>query len=104
MRYEDMYATPFETFRAAVQFVGLPDAPEQIRQALEHASFARLQEMERANGFAEKPLGAKSFFRRGAIGSWRDVLSEAQVARLVQDHAAVMRRFGYLDESGKPVY
>jgi hypothetical protein len=104
MRYEDMHAKPFETFRTAAQFAGLPDAPERIRQALEHASFARLQEAERANGFAEKPLGADLFFRRGQIGSWRDVLSEAQVAHLVRDHAAVMRRFGYLDESGEPIY
>jgi aryl sulfotransferase len=104
IRYEDMHAKPFETFRAAAQFAGLPDAPERIRQALEHASFARLQEAERANGFAEKPPGAELFFRRGQIGSWRDVLSEAQVTRLVQDHAAVMRRFGYLDERGEPIY
>ena len=35
------------------------------------------------------------FFRRGAMGAWRDELSEEQVARIEAAHAAMMRRLGY---------
>jgi hypothetical protein len=44
---------------------------------------------------------AKSFFRKGEIGSWRDVLTEEQISRIISDHGEVMRRFGYLTEAGE---
>jgi hypothetical protein len=100
MRYEDMYGQPFETFQAAVRFAGLDDDAARIERALEHSSFSTLQQQEREHGFREKTPRAPSFFRQGRIGAWRQVLSEAQVARLVQDHGEVMRRFGYLDDTG----
>jgi hypothetical protein len=36
-------------------------------------------------------------------GSWRQTLTPAQVARIVHDHVAVMRRFGYVDVDGTPL-
>ena len=30
------------------------------------------------------------------VGQWRDVLTDKQVQRLVDDHGAEMARFGYL--------
>jgi len=47
---------------------------------------------------------AKSFFRKGEIGSWREVLTAEQAAKIVADHADVMQRFGYLDEKGQPQF
>jgi hypothetical protein len=38
---------------------------------------------------------AKSFFRKGEIDSWPEVLTEEQVVRLKKEHEEVMRRFGY---------
>ena len=39
-----------------------------------------------------------AFFREGKAGNWRQTLTALQVARIVGDHGAVMRRFGYLGE------
>jgi Sulfotransferase domain len=100
MRYEDMYGQPFETFQAAVRFARLDDDAARIERALEHSSFSTLQQQEREHGFREKMPRAPSFFRQGRVGAWRQGLSEAQVVRLVQDHGEVMRRFGYLDDTG----
>jgi hypothetical protein len=103
MRYEDMYGQPLETFQAAVRFAELDDDAARIERALQHSSFSTLKQQEREHGFREKMPLAPSFFWQGRIGSWRRVLSEPQVARLVQDHAEVMRRFGYLDATGNVV-
>ncbi len=104
MRYEDMKLRPFETFQGAVTFAGLPDDAERIERAIAHASFETLQEQEAEQGFREKLPKAESFFRKGEIGSWREVLTEEQVERLIADHGEVMRRFGYLTDAGEIVY
>jgi hypothetical protein len=100
VRYEDMQQRPLDTFLGIVRFVGWPDDPERVCRALACCSFARLQQQEQAHGFRERPPRASAFFRTGQVGSWRAVLTEAQMARIAGDHAAVMRRFGYLAEMG----
>ncbi|WP_089941549.1 sulfotransferase domain-containing protein [Candidatus Entotheonella palauensis] len=104
MRYEDMQLRPFETFRDAVTFVDLPDDAERIERAIAHASFEVLRGQEVEKAFQEKTFRAESFFRKGKIGSWREVLTREQVERLIADHGDVMRRFGYLTSTGELVY
>ena len=41
---------------------------------------------------------------KGEIGSWREVLSEEQVGKLIARHAEVMQHFGYLTQDGRPVF
>lgn len=96
IRYEDMKTKPLETFTKAVQFAGLPHTPAQIQKALEFSTFEILQKQEESEGFREKNPASSRFFRKGQVGSWREELTKEQVARIVADHATVMRRFGYL--------
>ena len=96
VRYEDMQERPLEIFTSAARFCGLPCDPDRVRRALDHSSFETLQKQEREFGFREKPEAAPSFFRQGKVGAWREVLSPSQIARIVDDHGAVMERFGYL--------
>ena len=96
VRYEDMLERPLQTFSALARFCGLPSDPDNVERALRHSSFERLQAQERERGFAEKPEFTVEFFREGKANIWKDVLSESQVARIVNRHGAVMRRFGYL--------
>jgi len=100
VRYEDMNARPHETFAEIVEFCGLEHGPADIDAALRASDFKRLQELERTAGFREKLPDATSFFRKGVVGSWRDSLTDSQLQRLVGAHGAVMRRLGYLDDSG----
>jgi len=104
MRFEDMVNDTFNTFLGAVRFAELPDDPDRVRRALRFANIEESQRQEQEHGFHEKNPVAVSFFRKGQVGSWRDELTDEQAQRIINDHAEVMRRFGYLTEEGKPVY
>jgi aryl sulfotransferase len=104
VRYEDMKQFPLETFGRAVRFCGIDAESGRIEAALASCHLSELQRQEAANGFREKNPNTARFFRRGETGAWRDELNEGQAARLIRDHGEVMRRFGYLDSRGRPVY
>ncbi len=103
VRYEDMQLSPLATFTKVASFAGLPDDEERVARAIGHSSFGILQQQEQKHGFRERPGTAASFFRKGEAGGWRRELTEAQVERIITDHGAVMRRFGYLSESGQTI-
>jgi hypothetical protein len=104
MRYEDMKQNPTESFTRALRFAGLAKSPEQIARALKFSDFSEMQRQEKEKGFKEKPLKAGAFFRKGEVGSWREVLSHRQVKKIIAAHGDVMKRFGYLDDNGEPVF
>jgi len=97
VRYEDMLAEPRQAFAAIARHLRIFSTRRQIAKAAERSSFAQLQEQERAKGFRERPPQAdQDFFREGRAGQWKDVLTRAQIDRIVRDHREQMRRFGYL--------
>jgi Sulfotransferase domain len=97
VRYEDMLADPEATFGALARHLLLNPTRRELKKAIAHSSFARLQAQENEKGFRERPPQAdRSFFREGRAGQWKDVLTPAQVDRIVRDHGEQMRRFGYL--------
>ena len=98
MRYEDMLADPQAAFGGLVKFLGIPATRQKLRLAIKNASFKELRRQEERSGFWEKTQIQKNFFRKGEAGGWREVLSEEQVARVVEKHRAQMARFGYLPE------
>ena len=98
LRYEDMSAHPSETFTKAAVFIGLSPSSQEVETALEHCSFARLKQQEEEKGFSEKSARSASFFRKGAVGDWHDMLTRGQVERIVKAHSEIMNRFGYLSD------
>lgn len=100
LRYEDMHFAAEETFGTALRFIGLELALPRLRKALEFSCFAELQRQEQAQGFQERVPQARSFFRDGHIGRWRESLPGAVVEKLIADHGPMMQRFGYLDAHG----
>lgn len=98
MRYEDMLADPHAAFAALARFLRLKPSRQRLRRAVAACSFAALARQEARQGFVEKPPGQARFFRTGRAGSWRGVLSRAQVEAIAGRHGAVMRRFGYLED------
>ena len=95
MRYEDMKAHPVSAFDGLVQFLRLPASRERVARAIEHSSFETLRRMEDQHGFQERSKKSERFFRQGKAGGWRNVLTPAQVERVVAAHEKQMRRFGY---------
>ena len=103
LRYEDMQSAPVETFTRAIRFLGLPDDEERIAKAVRFSEFKKLQTQETSKGFKDSSSKVQNFFRKGIVGDWKNVLTEAQVGRIIADHGEIMARFGYLNEKGNPV-
>jgi len=102
-RYEDMRRKPFKAFGAVVKFLDLPLQQPRLRKAVRFTSFEELRKQEGAERFVEGHKDGRAFFREGRVGAWRESLSAEQVARVIEAHRPLMRRFGYLDEADQPV-
>ena len=96
VRYEDLHERPMAAFTALATCCGLQNKPNSVQLAIERSSFEALQTQELNLGFRERPEKLALFFREGKAAIWREVLSSAQVARIIDDHEPVMERFGYL--------
>lgn len=96
VRYEDLLVDPAAALEKVCALAGLAATPAHLATAVEGASFARLQALERMHGFPERGPGGGAFFREGRAGGWRQVLSAEQVARIISDHGPTMARLGYL--------
>ena len=102
MRYEDMSRSPQKAFGKLVKFLGLAQEPARLKRSVRFSSFRELARQEAKTPFVEaRPDGKSKFFRAGQAGSWRKVLTEPQVARLVDAHGPMMREVGYLTARGQ---
>ena len=98
MRYEDMLTKTEETFGALARHLLFASTPAQLADAIDRSSFDKLRAQEEKDGFLERPKHAEHFFREGRAGQWKEILTPQQVGRIVTDHGAQMKRFGYLPE------
>jgi hypothetical protein len=102
IRFEDMKRRPFDIFSEAVRFIACDKTPSQIKKALDFSDIKVLQRQENERGFVEKPSLCHSFFHKGEIGNWKNILPPKQVKRVVEANKEIMTRFGYLDKYGEP--
>jgi hypothetical protein len=93
MRYEDMVANPKTAYRNMLNFLQVPIQNKILRKALEETSFKAMQKQEEKLGFKEKPAEAKKFFVSGKAGGWVDVLTQAQVARILNEFEATIDEY-----------
>lgn len=103
IRYEDMKAAPMETFSRAIGFLDLPVNQERIAKAIRFCEFNELKAQEVEKGFKDRPIQTQEFFRKGIVGDWKNVLSDAQARKIISDHRDLMLRFGYLNEQDNPL-
>jgi hypothetical protein len=96
MRYEDMLDEPKKTFGALARHLLFKPSEQELAEAIDRSSFEKLKEQEEKAGFRERPEKAERFFRDGRAGQWKEVLTPAQIARIVDAHKEQMERFGYL--------
>jgi len=95
VRYEDLHGKADKTFGKVARLLGVRDKA-RIRRAQRAASFRELSSQEQADGFVERSDKAERFFRQGRPGGWRNVLSPAQIERVVAAHGPTMQRYKYL--------
>jgi len=104
VRYEDLLLSPMETFSKLLAFAGLDPDLGRVQKAIAFSSFDILKAQESAHGFWERSTVAERFFREGRIGDWRNHLTEAHAGRIAADHGPVMKRLGYLSDSGEIIF
>lgn len=103
IRYEDMKNNSLETFKKAVEFIGLPCNEEKIKKAIECSGFDQLKAQEEKAGFKEKPTNMNAFFREGKTGGWREHLSKEEVNRILDKHGKIMKNLEYVDQNNNIV-
>ncbi len=96
LRYEDMLDKPEQSFGALVRHIGMPLDKDRLDRAIRFASFDEVKAQEAKTGFAENPGKSRTFFTSGKAGAWKEALTEDLAQKLRADHAATMKRFGYL--------
>jgi hypothetical protein len=106
VRYEDLRKNPEQKLQELLQFVGIPADSRVIRRAIENNT---LQQMRAKEDKAKKAgetsilLGRRTeafdevsrFVRKGAVGGWRDKLTEAQVKLFEQYAGDTLATVGY---------
>ncbi len=95
IRYEDMHANTFNTFKKAVTFIGLQASDDEIKTAIEKSRFENLKKQEEERGFREKNIKSECFFRKGLTGDWKNALNSRQINDIIRNHKKIMKRFGY---------
>jgi len=99
VRYEDLLDHPVKVFGQLLADLGMNPDPDRVEEAVDLSLFGNLRDQEQAQGFTETSEHQQQFFTRGTAGHWQDILTGKQVRRIEQDHGAVMRQYGYLDEA-----
>lgn len=95
VRYEDLLSDPEPNFKKILDHYGLDYTQEEVLNAIELASFDRLQKAEDDGGFKENSAKQDRFFRRGTAGGWREDLTEEQVRKIEEAHGEEMVKWGY---------
>jgi hypothetical protein len=91
-----MLDAPEQAFGKVIRFLGDEPEPARLATAIAFSSFETLAKQEAAEGYQAGGPNASPFFRRGRAGQWREVLTGAQRRQIETDHAAIMKKFGYL--------
>lgn len=96
IRYEDMKNDGLKTFTKAVKSMGLEVDETQIQRAIEMTEFDKIKEKEAKEGFKEKNIKSKEFFRKGQVNGYLKELTKEQVETIIKNHGEVMKEYGYL--------
>ena len=99
--YEEARRDIRTVLRTVIEFVGRPVSPERLEEVLAKTEFKAMQTNElrlQVNHFRyddkEKP-----FLRKGVVGDWQSVLSEAQAARIDREILPRLKDYA-LDRTG----
>ncbi|HEX5078885.1 MAG TPA: sulfotransferase domain-containing protein, partial [Geminicoccaceae bacterium] len=112
VRYEDLRARPEQILGQILAFIGTPGSPDEIREAVEFASFENMRRMEANSTFwlsggrmrprdRKNPQSFKT--RRGKVGGYRDYFDDREIAeidRLIAEQLSPV--FGYTREGVPP--
>lgn len=98
VRYRDLRWNPKEEFTEILEFLELPEIPEeQVEFAIEATDFERMQEFEDEHGFPERVEDQDKFFRKGQVDGWKEELPVEVAEKIEDDHSTMMEKFGFFE-------
>ena len=89
VKYEDLSACPVETLRGLLDFLAVDSSGDVVTACVDGASFESLT--GRRRGQAD----AKSFFRKGATGDWRNHFDQPTERAFLEIAGPWLDRLGY---------
>lgn len=95
IRYEDLLKKPVQTLRKIMEALKHSAPDLVLENAVKNHSFEKLMDQESKQGFREKVVGTRSFFRKGKAGTWKEELTTEQIHKVIHDHREVMNKLGY---------
>ena len=113
VRYEDLRPNPEETILRLLRFLEVTPDLQSVRKAIEDNSLVKMRAKEdRARNIGERsdllparkaPGEEGRFVRKGAVGGWRDKLSNTQQKLINQYAGDMLAALGYeAGETGEP--
>ena len=91
LKYENMPGN----FHVLVQHLDTPNDFQSVVTAISHADFDGLKADEDEHGWVEASEKGGAFFRKGTVGQGREVMTDAQVAKIVNGAGEWYGRLGY---------
>ncbi|MHB8217574.1 MAG: sulfotransferase domain-containing protein [Candidatus Sulfotelmatobacter sp.] len=93
VRYDELRGNPQEFLAKMMDFLAVPVQPDTIQRAIANNSVEKMRDKEKINPQRASQKG--QFIREGAVGGWRQRLTQAQ-AQLFQQYAgSALTRLGY---------
>jgi hypothetical protein len=96
LKYEDILAQPFATFKKMVEAIGLIATDLQLQKAIDATAFDNLKQMEQDQGFRERYHSNTVFFNKGISDRWKTELTAEQIDKIVAVNGEMMQKLGYL--------
>ncbi len=94
IKYEDLQFSSEKTLMKVLQFLEANDSEKTIKECLEKASFAKLSGGRKIG--QEDP---KSFFRKGIVGDWKNILTKEQLEVFYTITEDILLEFNYLEKN-----
>lgn len=97
MRFEDLRKDMESAITRIIDFLGVSARPEAVRTAIDNNSLERMRQKEEESVTLHRSKGGEEgrFVRKGAVGGWREKLSDEHL-RLIDTYAGdAFRRMGY---------
>jgi hypothetical protein len=97
MRFEDLRRDMESAITRIIDFLGVSARPEAVRAAIENNSLERMRQKEEKSVTLHHSKSGEEgrFVRKGAVGGWREKLSDEHL-RLIDTYAGdAFRRMGY---------
>lgn len=96
LKYEEILINPSAALIEILKFIDIEIDEDEVDRVVKQATFSNMKKQEDERGFNEAGDKQEKFFNKGKQGTWKDILTDKQEKKIVEDHQEVMKRFDYI--------